>query len=295
MPISKHGKRKIQDNIQGYLFILPFCVFCFIFSILPIMWLAKLSFQTQGILQPAEWIGLENYNYIFTHREYIDYFLNTLVYVALIVPFGQLYGFSLALLIKAKTKVNSVFETIYFIPLLISVVAASILIKYMFSYSGPVNYIVDYIGIPQIKWLSNPILAKVVISILEIWRGCTFYTFIYVAALRAVPEDYYEYASIEGAGKIVTLTRITMPLIKNTILLCFVMTTIWVFQIFDSIFVLTNGGPMGATTSIVFNIYTTSFKHSNPGLGAATAMLFLFVILIVSGVQRKLLKSDIEY
>jgi multiple sugar transport system permease protein len=292
---QKNMSTRLRKSISGYLFIFPFCILCFTFSVLPILWLVRLSFQSEGILLPAQWVGLKNYLFIFTHREYLGYLVNTIIYLIIIVPLGQFYGFGLALLLKAKTKLHSLFETVYFVPLLISMVAASILVRYLFSYTGPVNYILGLVGISQIKWLADPFLAKVVVSILEIWKGCTFYTFIYVAALRAVPTDYYDCAQIEGAGRYRILRSITLPMVKNTILLCVVMTTIWVFQIFDSIFVLTNGGPLDATSSIVFNIYITSFKHSNPGLGAATALLFLVIILIISTIQRKILHSDIEY
>jgi multiple sugar transport system permease protein len=295
MFFTRSFKRDLKRNVVGYSFILPFYVFLFIFSLIPLFWVFKLSFQVGGILQPAKWVGFTNYIALFKDSDNINYFVNSFTFILLIVPFAQCIAFIMALLLKQKTKASPVFETIFFLPLLISMIAAGVIALYMFSINGPLNYLLSLTGLNPIDWLGKPFNAKVFIAILETWKGATFHTFIYIAAIRAIPSDYYEVALIEGANPIQVLANVTIPLIRNTILFCFTMSTIWVLQIFDSIYVTTFGGPLQTTASVVFEIYLTTFKHNHVGLGAAMSIVFLCIILLVSQAQIKLLNSDIEY
>jgi multiple sugar transport system permease protein len=293
--LTKDFKRNLNKNITGYGFILPFFIFSVTFALIPLLWVFKLSFQDGGIIQPAKWVGFANYITLLKNKDYLNYFLNNFVLLLMIVPFAQCIAFLLAILLKQKSRSSSVLEAIFFLPLLISMIAAGILALYVFSIEGPVNYVLSFAGINPINWLGNSFRAKVVITILETWKGATFHTFIYIAAIRAIPSDYYEVAYIEGAKFWQVLFRVTIPLIKGTILFCFTMSTIWVLQIFDSIYVTTFGGPLQSTASVVFEIYLTTFKHNHVGQGAALSIVFLLVILVISRLQMRFLKSDIEY
>jgi ABC-type sugar transport system permease subunit len=288
-------KKRIKKSMSAYFFLLPFYIFSFLFAILPLFWVFKLSFQTEGVLKPAEWVGLENYIKIFRNEEYFGYLLNNFTFISLTVPFGQLFAFIIALLLRKKTKISPLFEGIFFLPLLISMVAAGVVMLYIFSRTGPVNYLLSLFGIEELNWFGHPFRAKVVIAVLEIWKGGTFHTFIYLAALRAIPAEYYEVARIAGARFFQTLRHVTIPLIRHSMLFCITMTTIWGLQIFDSIYSTTQGSPLNSTVSVVYEVYKTSFKHNNIGLGAALSILFLFVILIISTIQRKVMRTDVEY
>lgn len=281
--------RSLRRNLAGYTFIAPFFLFLVVFSLIPMVRVLTLSFQTEGIIRPATWVGIDNYAKIFRTPEYFSYFLNNLVYVLIELPFGQLMAFSLALLLRRKAKASSFFETLVFLPLLLSMVAAGVLMYYMFSQSGPVNSLARLLGLAPVNWFGKPGPAKVFIAILEIWKGDTFFVFIYLAALRAIPAEYEEAARLDGASAWQMLTRVTIPLLRGTILFCVTMLTIWAFQIFDSIFVTTAGGPLGGTTSLVFEIYRSTFKHNDAGLGATLSVLFLMVILTISLLQQKLM------
>lgn len=286
-------KRKV--NATAYLFIAPFFIFLAMFWLFPMINVFILSFQKDGILAPATWVGLDNYRKIFSNPEFLNDFLNNLFYVIVIVPSGSIImGITLSVLLREKTRITSFFESVYFLPLLLSMVTAGTLMYFLFSSNGPINYVLLQLGLGEINWFGNPILAKLVICFLEVWKGDTFFIFIYVAALRAIPEEYYEACFLDGASRFQTIRYITLPLIKGTILFCVTMSTIWSFQIFDSIYVTTGGGPLKTTRSVVQEIYLSTFKHNDPGLGAALSIVFLVVILGVSLVQSKVLntKSD---
>lgn len=289
------NRKQLGSNIAGYAFIAPYFIFLLVFNFIPLIRVFILSFQTEGILRPATWVGLNNYRKVISTPEYFGYFKNNLIYLLFNVPLGNLMGFSLALLVRKKTLFSRVFESIYFLPLLLSMVVAGVLFNYVFSIFGPLNYILHIAGLPEINWFSDALLSKIFISLLEVWKGDTFFVFIYLAALRVIPDEYYDSCKIDGAGYWKTLWFITIPLIKGTILFCITMSTIWCFQIFDSIVSTTYGGPLGGTTSIVFGIYRNTFKHNYVGVGAALSVLFLLVILTVSAVQIKSGSSDLEY
>ncbi len=238
---------------------------------------------------------LQNYVKILTDRQYYDYLLNNFLYIIMSLPVGQFIAFGLALYLKKTSKLSPFFETVYFMPLLISMVAASMIMSYMFSVNGPINYLLEIIGIDAPNWLNKTETARIVIVILEIWKGCTFYIYIYVAALRGIPNDFYEVGLIEGANPWQMLRKVTLPLMRNSILLCIVMSTIWQLQLFDSVFTTTNGGPLNSTKTVVFAIYELTFKNNLTGLGAALSMLFLLVILLITALQLRLNKGDIEY
>lgn len=292
---SKGLLKRLKHSTVAYGFVFPFFLFSITFGIIPIFQVVVLSFQTGGFLGARDWAGWQSYVEVFLEPENLQSFLNNLTYLIMMVPIGQLLAFSIAVPLRDKTRFSALFETIVFLPLLISMVAAGIVILYIFGSRGPVNYLLRSVGIGELNWLGDPFRAKVVISVLEIWKGATFYTFIYIAALRSIPDAFFEAADIEGAGWLRKLWMITLPLIRHTIFFCVIMTSIWNLQIFDSIYVTTKGGPLNATSSVVFQIYQTTFKHNEVGTGAALSIVFLIFILIFTALQLRFANTDVEY
>jgi multiple sugar transport system permease protein len=293
---TKHwSTSRKREAVSAYLFIAPFMILLFIFAILPIFITLKQSLETGGTVGPRTFVGLQNYITVLKDPKYYTYLLNNFIYIVMSIPIGQFIAFGLALYLKKTTKLSPIFETIYFMPLLISMAAAGVMMSYLFSPNGAINYFLELLGISAPNWLNQPFTAKVVIVVLEVWKGCTFYIYIYVAALRGIPNDYYEVGLIEGATSWQMLRKVTLPLMRNSILLCVVMSTIWQLQLFDSIFVTTGGGPLNSSRTIVYEIYELTFKKQMTGLGAALSMLFLVVILIITALQLRLNKGDIEY
>ncbi|MBP1993862.1 carbohydrate ABC transporter permease [Paenibacillus eucommiae] len=291
-------KVKWKQTLVSYSFVLPYLSLAALFSILPMILIVCLSF-TQGSLlnlKAMEWIGFDNFLKVFSNANiYLRGFLNTLLYIAIIIPLGQFVSLLLAFLIRRKSRTNAVFETVFFMPLIISMVAGGVIFAYVLSQNGPLNYLLMTIGLPAVDWFGNPFMAKLAVCILEIWKGATFFTFIYVAALRGIPSEYSDAAKIDGCSWWQEIWRITLPMIKNAILLNVVMTTIFIGQIFDSIFILTNGGPVRGSESVVFFIYRVTLLDDRIGIGAAMSLIFMAFILLISLIQMRTLRSDTEY
>lgn len=268
------------------------------FAFVPFFLIILLSFYQGTLLDISslKFVGFNNFIKLFSNTSlYLSAFYNSLFYAAVIIPVGQIIALSLAFLIRKKSKFNAVFETIFFSPIIISMTAAGVILAYVLAKMGPLNYLLTLIHIPEMNWFGDKTLAKLGVGILEIWKGATFYTFIYIAALRNIPTDYLDAAKIDGASWWQEIWKILLPLIKNAILLSVVMTTIFMFQIYDSIYILTNGGPLRGSESIAFLIYRITLLDDQIGLGAALSIVFLIFILLISFVQMRLLKSDTEY
>lgn len=189
------------------------------------------------------------------------------------------------------TRFSHACEIIFFLPMLISMVVASVLISYIISNNGPLNLLFQFLGLQPVSWLNGKFSAKIAVMILELWKGGTFFIFVYMSAMRSLPADCLESARIDGANAVQETVHVILPLIRNAIILCVTMNTIWQFQIFESVYMLTNGGPLGATQTVIYEIYQYSFKYYRVGFGAAASLVFLLVILLIYGLENLLLRE----
>lgn len=284
--------RKAKDYLVSYSFCLPFLVFFLCFVLGPIIYVFYLSFQNGSFLDPQfEWTGIQNYQTVLTNPDFLRGFENSFVYIVIEVPVSQFLALFLALLLRKKKKVTKFYETVYFLPMLLSMVVASVLIAYVLSVNGPLNAFLQLLGAEKINWVNDPFLAKMAVMILELWKGGMFFVFVYMSAMRSVSLDCLESAKIDGCNPVQEAFYIIFPLIRNAIVLCVTMNTIWQFQIFDSVYMLTSGGPLGATETVIYNIYQYSFKYYRVGYGAAAAVVFLVVILAIYGIENLLLRE----
>jgi ABC-type sugar transport system permease subunit len=278
--------KNIKSYLVSYSFILPFFVFFVIFAIYPIINVFFLSFQSGTFLaMNFTWAGLKNFRDVIANKDFINAFQHSLLYIIMAVPVCQVIAIFMALMIRKKNQASTFFESVFFLPMLISMVVASVLIAYVLSNNGPVNILLDFIGIGRVNWLGKSFNALVSVMILEIWKGGTLFIFVYMSALRAIPSDYSEAARIDGANILQETFLITLPLLRHSMILCVTMNTIWQFQIFESVYMLTGGGPLKATETVLFTVYQYSFKYNRMSIGAAASVLFLLFILLVCGLE----------
>ena len=285
-------KRKIRDYAVSYSFLLPFAVFFIVFTLIPIGYVFYLSVHDGNFLQAKfDWVGMKNFKDVFTTPDFQNAFKNTFVYMLIEVPVSQFLGIFFALLIRKKTRFSHACEIIFFLPMLISMVVASVLISYIISNNGPLNLLFQFFGLQPVSWLNGKFSAKIAVMILELWKGGTFFIFVYMSAMRSLPADCLDSARIDGANAVQETVHVILPLIRNAIILCVTMNTIWQFQIFESVYMLTNGGPLGATQTVIYEIYQYSFKYYRVGFGAAASLVFLLVILLIYGLENLLLRE----
>jgi len=274
----------------AYLFILPSSFFLVLCLLIPSLWVLYLSFHKGGILEPAQFVGLANWQAIFKDRVAWLAIRNTLVYMLLAIPTVFAIGMCLAMLLKRIIFASAAFKAILYFPTLTPYVMAALIWTYVIHPDfGVLNYLLRLGGFSPLNWL-GPQYALITIAMLEVWRGVGFWTLLFLAALISLPEELYQAAKVDGARSWSLFWHITLPLMRPTFVFATVMATIWNFQVFDSIIILTDGAPNYATASVAWYIYKQTFTFSNVGIGAAMSVLMLLAILVLTIVQLRLLR-----
>lgn len=263
-----------------------------VFNIGPFFWALWLSLLKGDLVAPVKpYVGLQNYLKLTTDDITLQVFRNSLQYTVSVVPIAVITALVLAFLIGHKlVRFKDFFRAVVFFPLLASAAATAQIWSYILAPRyGVLTYLLGLVGVPEIYWLSNPDVALYGILLVEWWRGIGFHIILFLAAMLGIPEELHEAARIDGATAWQVATRITIPLMRPVILFSVVMGTIWAFQLFDTVFVLTNGGPVHSTATIVWYIYNHAFRYGQVGLAAAMGVVLLLIIMPISFVQMRVL------
>ncbi len=286
------GRAAVRRNLNAYAFILPFMVLFAVFNIGPFFWALWLSLLRGDLVdQVKPFVGYQNYVSLTTDSITLKVFLNSLQYTVSVVPIAVVTALALAFLIGNKlVRFKDFYRAVVFFPLLASAAATAQIWSYILAPRyGVLTYLLGLVGVPEIYWLSDPDWALYGILLVEWWRGIGFHIILFLAAMLGVPEELHEAARIDGANAWQVATRVTIPLMRPVILFSVVMGTIWAFQLFDTVFVLTNGGPVHATATIVWYIYNHAFRYGQVGMAAAMGVVLLLIIMPISYVQMKVL------
>ncbi|KAF2957819.1 ABC transporter permease [Thermotoga sp. Ku-13t] len=286
---------KSREKMTILLFLLPWIVSFGLFTVYPLFFSVFVSFTNYTGLKPSlEFVGLNNYTRAFTDRVFLTALKNTFVFVVVTVPITTVISLFLGILLTSGIKFKRIFQAGYFLPSVISMVVISMIWLYIYSATGPLNLFLTRLGfrVPAQSWLASPKTALGSIMLMDVWSAVGYYTVLYVAGLQSIPLELYEAAKIDGATKWQTIRRITLPLLKPTTLFVISINSIRSFQIFTEIFTLTGGGPANSTQTIVHYLYDVSFRKFEMGYGSAIAYILFMIIMIVTLVQRKLLKGE---
>ena len=282
---------RLKTNLIGWLFIAVAVVMIFTFYFYPMFQALILSFQS-GTGTNLQFVGLGNYKRVLTDVTFIAAFKNTFIYLIIQVPVMILLGLVLSVLLNDRAlKLKGFFRTAIFLPCVTSLVAYSVIFKYLFSGDGLVNQLLLKLSLVSegLNWITDPFWAKVTIIMAITWRWTGYNMIFYLSALQNVDQSIYEAAKIDGASPIQQFFKITIPMLKPIILFTSIISTIGTLQLFDEIVNITKGGPGNATISISQYIYNLSFKYT-PDFGyAATVSYFVvFIIIILAIIQFKL-------
>lgn len=234
---------------------------------------------------------------IFQNSIFVLSLKNTVTYAVMVIPSVIIISLFIAVLVTDKyIRGKNFFKSAIFFPQLSPMVTCAILWTFMIHPEfGLINHVLNAIGIASPNWLGDPHLALITITLLELWRGIGFYVVTYIAALLAIPDEIYDAAMVDGATGLIRFFRITVPLIRPTLLFTLVMATIWNFQLFNSVYVLTQGSPANATSTVVWYIYTNAFQYERIGSASTMAVILMAIIFILSLIEMKYLRSDYEY
>lgn len=279
-----------RRSLTAYLFLLPNLIFWFAFLVLPFFWVLYLSFHEGGILNPTKFVGFKNWSLILQDDIARRTFGNVAYYMAMAIPSVFAISMGLALLLKRIVLGVPIIRALIYFPTLTPIVLAATLWSLVVHPDfGILNLLMRIVGLESVNWL-GPGMAMPTIAMLEVWRGTGFWTMLFLAALLSLPQELYDAAKIDGAGGWAQFRYLTLPLMRPIFLFAFVMATIVNFQLFDSVYILTDGGPRYETATVVWYIYKYTFVFGKPGIGAAMSFLMFVIILILTVSQLFLLR-----
>ena len=286
-------------TLVPYALIAPALALLLIFNVLSIAVAAVISLTNLdigGLGDPSQirFIGVANYRAMFADPAFWEALRNTFLFVGLGVP--TLVIGSLAVAIALNHSQSWFFRSLrafYFVPAITAIVAISLIWGNIYnSQFGLLNWLLSLIGRGPVEWLSDPTLAKFSVALVAIWRGSGLDTIIFLAALQGIPSEYYEAASIDGAGEWRKIFRITLPLMRFAIFFVTVTTLIGWMQFFDEPYVLTQGGPVHATTSMSLYIYQQGFRDNEFGFASAVSIVLFAIIAVVTAVQLRARRGE---
>jgi multiple sugar transport system permease protein len=272
----------------GYLFILPSFLHLLLFLIIPLGFAFYLSFRAWNgpSFQNAPYIGLENYRFMLGDTRFWRAMLNSAYFTVLSVPIGLAVSLAVALVMNQALKGVNFFRTLFFMPVISSWVAVSIIwITLLDPSVGIVNYLLSLVHIPSINWLGSTVTAMPSLVLISTWKGLGYNMVIWLAGLKAVPKELYEVASIDGANGWNKFWHITLPLLTPTTIFLSITGVIGAFQVFSPIYVITKGGPMGSTDVVVYRIFQRAFAEFKMGYASAEAWVLFLIIFVITIAQ----------
>lgn len=287
-PVPSPRRRRRRSDWSGYLFAAPALVLASIFSLLPLVLAFVYSFAEIAPLSGRiSWVGFANYAQMLTDATFYRALANTAVFTVLVVPISMGLGLALAVLLNSVMPARKLFRTIIYLPLVISGVAVGLIGTFFFNETiGVVNKLLAALALPGVPWQSSGVPAFASVIIVTLWIRVGFTMIIYLAGLQAVPVELQEAAQVEGAGGWQRFRFITFPLLGPSTFFLLVMSVIYSFQVFDIVFVLTNGGPGSATEVLGTYAYKTAFGAArDQGYGAAIGVVIFFSTLVFTVIE----------
>ncbi len=275
-----------REHLTGWTFVLPAAVLIAVFGVIPVGWSLVLSFQHNDLLTTPSWVGLGNYRALTHDPLFRSAIWHTVVYTLLFVPISIAGALAIAVALNRKIRFIRFYRTAAFVPVVFSTVATAITFNWLLEPNyGLVDYGLERLGLPAQGFFQDPNQALYAVVAMTVWGWLGFDVIIYLAALQAVPRELLEAAAIDGAGRLTTFRRIVVPLLGPATLFLVVWSTINALQLFDEVYVATRGGPLHATTVIVYYLFDQAFHFFNGGYAAAIAYTLFIAILALTRIQ----------
>lgn len=254
-----------------------------IFFFIPFFQTVLLSFldYSSNIYKP-EFIWIDNYIQLFSNPVFYKVLWNTFIYLFVAVPVLAIFPLFIAILINQKIKGVTLYKILIYLPVIVSIVVAAIAFKWLYADQGILNYLMTKIGLEPAGWLTDPNFALYSVIIVTIWKGIGYYMIIYLAALMSVPKELYEACDIDGADFFTKHLTVTVPHIMPTIALVTTISAISAMKVFAEIYVMTKGGPLNSSKTIVYYIYERAFENLDLGYASAMAVVLLIIVMIFS-------------
>ena len=294
-----YGKNEKRERLMGYILAAPAVILLVVFTVYPLIYLIYRSlFGGNLIAKDPDFVGIENYQTLFESEDFHKVLTNTLVYTLITVVLTIVLAVIIASWLHSKRnrKLNDITQTFIFTPHIISVVSVSTLFLWLMdSNMGFLNSVLNALGFDSYTFLASPDTALFSIALVMVWKGLGYYVLLIMAALQNIPSNVYEAAEIDDTPKLRTFFKITLPMISPTILFTSVVATISSFKVFDSVSIMTGGGPLNSTNTLVYYIYEYAYRYGKPGQACAAGVILLIFVCAITFLQFKVSKKRVYY
>ena len=297
MPRPPSGGRGESQGLAGFLFSLPALGLLLVFLVTPFLLAIGLSLTNQRLASPIplRWEGFSNYADTLEDPDFWKAFFNNVWFAAVVVPLQTAFALLLAVLVNQQLRAITVFRAIYFTPVVMILAVSSTIWVLIYSPDrGMANAFLRVVsfGALESDWLDSTTMALPAIMIMSIWQGVGFQMLIILAGLQDIPSELYEASAMDGATRWQQFRHVTLPMLRNTLIFVVTVTTILAFRLFDQIWVMTQGEPLGNTSTMMFEMAQVGYERQQIARGSAIAVIFFLIVLAVTVVQRALLKED---
>ena len=276
--------KKFKNSTCGIYFVLPAVIGTFIFIIIPILCSFALSFTEWDLLNEIRFVGLDNYKAVLSEPIFMQILLNTVVYSFSVTFFAVIIPLVIADVLNSKIRGQEIFKTIYFLPFITPAVIIALVWSWVFDPNiGGINTLFKV----HLEWLFDTRLAMPVLIFVSVWKLIGYNIILFLTGFSTIPFNLYEAAKIDGANSIQSFKQITLPLLKATIYFVIIITTIYSFQVFDLVYVMTEGGPQNSTNVMVYAIYKYAFEYFDIGKSCALAYILFAIVFVLTIFQKK--------
>lgn len=290
-------RSQLTRKLLPYALSGPAMISLILFTFLPMIYLIYLSFCKYDLLSSSEWVGLSNYKRLFFVEDtFWNALKNTVIYTAAIVIFMILFAMLLSCWLQRDTKLNAFAERMMFLPHLCSGVAISLVFKWLMDDEGLLNAVLNFFNLPGLRWLDSSSTALMSVIIVSLWKNMGYYALILLASLKAIPAELNEAAELDNTSAIKRFFKITLPMLSPQLFFLVITITIGSFKVFDSIRMLTEGGPGNSTDVLVFWIYRKAFTGTiNLGLASAAGVVLMVIMMILTILYFKAFNKKVYY
>ncbi|MDD6142716.1 MAG: sugar ABC transporter permease [bacterium] len=292
----EYGKQTPWEKIRPYVFILPAMVFLAIFVVYPVIDLIIRSFQEWNMIKPPKWVGWKNFAYNFRKREFWDSIKNTCIYTVSMVGIGLPLATIIAVWLQKSTRLNNALRNVMFMPHVIALLSVAMVWTWIMNKdNGLLNIVLGFFGLPPLKWIDSSDTALMSVIIVAMWKALGYNVMLIYAALQNVPAELYEAADLDNASRTSRFFKITLPMISPQMFMLLINSTIGSFKVFETIRIMTGGGPGSSTQVLVFYIYKQAFQLNKIGLAASAGVFLMIIVGILTGVYFWALSRKVHY
>lgn len=291
---KRFTSQRADEILSGSVLVIPAFAILAVFTLYPVIRAFVISFQDYNFLNPASrhWVGFENYVHLFHDPVFLAALRNTVILLVTVVPVQSVLGFLLAVILNEKLRARGLFRTLYFLPYISPPVAVAAIIGELFTMNGPMTVLMRHLfGTTDFPWYASRPYAFILVAVIAIWSQTGFYMILFLSGLQSIPAELYEAARMDGANRLQAMLQITVPMLKPTTFLVFIMGIIATLQIFDVPYMVssigggTPGGPGNLTQTLVMYLYTQAFTNFNMGAAAAAAFIVFASVFVLTMVQ----------